>query len=165
MMLCRWMLLTLLNSHHKFVLLGLIITSWLSALHSIKNHHVSPVVWSSAAPPRRSAPGSGSSAPRTSYWCLSWWESSRTQPGITWWGWTLLKQTILDNIDLWRTSWYFLREAPSCSWSDALLTSDGGAVHDLILGDSVVFVVDTRPGARRLSLDDVDLHVLDLDPH
>lgn len=46
-----------------------------------------------------------------------------------------------------------------------LLTSDGGAVHDLVLGDGVVFVVDARPGARRLPLDDVDLHVLDLDPH
>lgn len=44
-------------------------------------------------------------------------------------------------------------------------TSNRGAVHDLILGDGVVFVVDARPGARRLSLDDVDLHVLDLDPH
>lgn len=46
-----------------------------------------------------------------------------------------------------------------------MFTSDRGAVHDLILGDGVVFVVDTRPSARRLSLDDVDLHVLDLDPH
>lgn len=48
---------------------------------------------------------------------------------------------------------------------DASFTSDGGAVHDLVLGDGVVFVVDTRPGARRLSLDDVYLHVLNLDPH
>lgn len=45
------------------------------------------------------------------------------------------------------------------------LTSDRCAVHDLILGDGVVLVVDARPRARRLPLDDVDLHVLDLDPH
>lgn len=65
----------------------------------------------------------------------------------------------------WSTAGSFLLKLRSCSRRDVLFTSDRGAVHDLILGDGVVFVVDTRPGARRLSLDDVDLHVLDFDPH
>lgn len=90
------------NSHHKFFTfhsfphfpaldLG---SSWLSALHPFNHSRASPAVWSSASPPRRSAPGSGSIAPRTSCWCLSWWESSHNQPGITWWGWTLLEQQV-----------------------------------------------------------------------
>lgn len=50
-------------------------------------------------------------------------------------------------------------------YREALFTSDRSAVHDLVLGDGVVFMVDAWSGARRLSLDDVDLHVLDLNPH
>lgn len=44
-------------------------------------------------------------------------------------------------------------------------TSDRSSVHDLILGDSVVFVVHTRTGAGCLTFDDVDLHVFYLNPH
>lgn len=44
-------------------------------------------------------------------------------------------------------------------------TSDWGAVHDLVLCDGVVLVVDVWPHAGGLPLDDVDLHVPDLDPH
>lgn len=39
------------------------------------------------------------------------------------------------------------------------------SVHDLVLGDGVVFVVHAGAGACRLAFDDVNLHVLDLDPH
>ena len=46
-----------------------------------------------------------------------------------------------------------------------LLTPDWSSVHDLILGDSVIFMIHTRAGARCLTLDDVDLHVLNLNPH
>lgn len=45
------------------------------------------------------------------------------------------------------------------------LTSDRCPIHDLILGYGVVLVVHVGPRARGLPLDDVYLHVLDLDPH
>lgn len=48
--------------------------------------------------------------------------------------------------------------------ADAWFTPDWSSIHDLVLCDGVIFVVDARTGARRLPLDDVDLHVLDLNP-
>lgn len=44
-------------------------------------------------------------------------------------------------------------------------TPDRSAVHDLVLGNSVVFMVNTRAGAGCLTFDYVNLHVLDLNPH
>lgn len=58
---------------------------------------LSPVAWSSASPLRRSAPGSGSSAPRTSCWCLASWGSGRSQPGTTGWEWTRLRRRGIRN--------------------------------------------------------------------
>lgn len=52
-----------------------------------------------------------------------------------------------------------------CWGSLCPLTSHRCPIHDLILGYGVVLVVHVGPRARRLPLDDVDLHVLDLDPH
>ena len=45
------------------------------------------------------------------------------------------------------------------------LTSHGRAIHDLVLGDGVILMVHVGARAGCLPLDDVDLHVLDLDPH
>ena len=53
-------------------------------------HLLSPVVWSSASPLHLSAPSSGSSALKTSCWCLASWGSGRSQPGTTGWEWTRL---------------------------------------------------------------------------
>ncbi len=44
-------------------------------------------------------------------------------------------------------------------------TSDWCSIHDFVLCYGVVLVVDVRPCASRLPLDDVDLHMSDLDPH
>lgn len=44
-------------------------------------------------------------------------------------------------------------------------TPDRSSVHDLVLGDRVIFVVYTWAGARCLTFDDVNLHVLNLNPH
>lgn len=48
---------------------------------------------------------------------------------------------------------------------DVCFTPDRSAVHDLVLGNGVVFVVDAGAGACRLSFYDVNLHVLNLNPH
>lgn len=45
------------------------------------------------------------------------------------------------------------------------LTSHRCPIHDLVLGYGVVLVVHIGPCPRCLPLDDVYLHVLDLDPH
>ena len=44
-------------------------------------------------------------------------------------------------------------------------TFDGGAVHDLVLGNGVFLVVGLLTGPCRLPLDDLKLHVLDLHAH
>lgn len=44
------------------------------------------------------------------------------------------------------------------------LTPHWSSIHDLILGNGVIFVVDARTGACRLPFDDINLHVLDLNP-
>mmetsp|Transcript_9119 Transcript_9119/g.35591 ORF Transcript_9119/g.35591 Transcript_9119/m.35591 type:complete len:366 (+) Transcript_9119:1141-2238(+) len=45
------------------------------------------------------------------------------------------------------------------------LPPDGRAVHDLVLGYGLALVVRVRPSARALSPANLNLHVLDLDPH
>lgn len=47
----------------------------------------------------------------------------------------------------------------------ATQTSDRGAIHDLILGYSVVLIACVRSSACGLSLYYLNLHVLDLDSH
>lgn len=44
-------------------------------------------------------------------------------------------------------------------------TPDRSTVHDLVFGDGVVLVVHTGASACCLTLDDVNLHVLNLNPH
>ena len=46
-----------------------------------------------------------------------------------------------------------------------VLTSDWGTIHDFILCDGVVLVVDIGSCASCLPLDDINLHVSDLNPH
>lgn len=48
---------------------------------------------------------------------------------------------------------------------EVLFTPDRSTIHDLVLGDSVIFMVDTWASARCLTFDDVNLHVLNLNPH
>lgn len=48
--------------------------------------------------------------------------------------------------------------------ADVCFTPDWSSIHDLILGNGVIFMVDAWTGACRLPFDDVDLHVLDLNP-
>ena len=45
------------------------------------------------------------------------------------------------------------------------ITSDWSTIHDLILRYGIVLVVDVGSCAGCLSLDDVNLHVFDLNPH
>mmetsp|Transcript_13364 Transcript_13364/g.56509 ORF Transcript_13364/g.56509 Transcript_13364/m.56509 type:complete len:371 (+) Transcript_13364:1152-2264(+) len=45
------------------------------------------------------------------------------------------------------------------------LPPDGRAVHDLVLGDGLALVVRVRPRPGALSPANLNLHVLDLDPH
>lgn len=44
-----------------------------------------------------------------------------------------------------------------------MITSDWGAIHDFVLSNGVVFVVNIWPHSSGLPLDDVNLHVPDLD--
>lgn len=46
-----------------------------------------------------------------------------------------------------------------------VVTSDRSTIHDLVLGDCVVFMVDTWPSACCLPFDYVNLHVFNLNPH
>lgn len=46
-----------------------------------------------------------------------------------------------------------------------MITSDRCAVHDFVLCYGVVLVVDVWPRAGGLALDDVNLHMFDLNPH
>ncbi len=46
-----------------------------------------------------------------------------------------------------------------------IITSDRCTIHDFILCYSVVLVIDIWPCASSLPLDDVNLHMFDLNPH
>lgn len=50
------------------------------------------------------------------------------------------------------------------SHADRCFTPDWSSIHDLILCNGVIFMVDTRTGACCLPFDDINLHVLDLNP-
>lgn len=46
-----------------------------------------------------------------------------------------------------------------------LFTPDWSSIHDLVLSNSVIFMVYTGTCACCFTFDDVDLHVLYLNPH
>ena len=126
-----------------------------------------PAVWSSVSPPHRWGPGWGSTAPSTSCWCPSCSASFHSLRGTAWWGWTLLQHSQAEPDNMFRsglqqnltTMRRLMKTGQSC------FTSDWCPVHDLILCYGVVLVVHVRTCAGCLPLDDVNLHMFDLNPH